>query len=192
MARLNKLLAHGICFLVLLSLAPCISFASNNTNDYINHLLDIAESEQVWEQLEWMNLIHYQTESSLSEDLVSQVDDPLFFNAKDGKTNPEAELKQTLILLFTDDEEDNNKHAQCRFVARLNWLKDTLNIDTSRLPEVTCAEYKEWRKVIRAERVTLVFPAYHLNSPSSMFGHTLLRLDPGKKGGLVRVAVFCS
>ena len=156
MARLNKLLAHGIYFLVLLSLTPCISFASNNTNDYVNHLLGIAESEQVWKQLEWINLIHYQTESSLSESLISQVDDPLFFNAKDGKTNPEAELKKTLISLFTDDEK-GSKHAQCRFVARLNWLKDTLNIDTSRLPEVTCADYKEWRKVIRAERVTLVY-----------------------------------
>ena len=182
MARLNKLLADGICFLVLSSLTPCFSFASDNTDDYINHLLGIAESERVWEQLEWINLIHYQSESSLAEDLVSQVDDPLFFNAKDGKTNPEAELKQTLISLFSENEK-GDKHAQCKFVARLNWLKDTLYIDTNRLPEVTCTDYKEWRKVIRTERVTLVFPAYHLNSPSSMFGHTLLRLDPEKKEG---------
>jgi hypothetical protein len=37
--------------------------------------------------------------------------------------------------------------------------------------------------MVRPARVTLVFPAYHLNSPSSMFGHTLLRLDPPDEPG---------
>ncbi|RLA40699.1 MAG: hypothetical protein DRQ64_04075 [Gammaproteobacteria bacterium] len=32
--------------------------------------------------------------------------------------------------------------------------------------------------MVNVESVVLVFPAHHLNSPSSMFGHTLLRLDP--------------
>jgi hypothetical protein len=31
--------------------------------------------------------------------------------------------------------------------------------------------------LVNADSVVLVFPAHHLNSPSSMFGHTLLRLD---------------
>ncbi|MDQ6981392.1 MAG: DUF4105 domain-containing protein [Mariprofundus sp.] len=36
----------------------------------------------------------------------------------------------------------------------------------------------QWRKAVSATRATLVFPAAYLNSPSSMFGHTLLRLTP--------------
>lgn len=182
MARINKLFTKGVYFFVLLSLIPCLSFASDDINDYVDHLLGIAESKRAWQELEWINLIHYQSESSLSEGLISQVDDPLFFKAINGKTDPEAELKQTLISLFSENEE-GDAHAQCKFVARLHWLKDILNIDVDRLPEITCSDYIEWRKVIRTERVTLVFPAYHLNSPSSMFGHTLLRLDPEKKEG---------
>ena len=47
-------------------------------------------------------------------------------------------------------------------------------------PARRCALYAEWRGAIPDARLTLVFPAYHLNSPSSMFGHTLLRLDPAR------------
>ncbi|MBE9568625.1 MAG: DUF4105 domain-containing protein, partial [Proteobacteria bacterium] len=32
-------------------------------------------------------------------------------------------------------------------------------------------------QLTHADSVSMIFPAYHLNSPSSMFGHTLLRLD---------------
>lgn len=35
---------------------------------------------------------------------------------------------------------------------------------------------------MQADRAVLVFPSYYLNSPSSMFGHTLLRLDAGPEG----------
>jgi hypothetical protein len=68
-------------------------------------------------------------------------------------------------------------------VARLNWLKQKLPIDVSTLPTVQCDSYAEWRKHVNSDLVTLVFPAYNLNSPSSMFGHTLLRLDSASDKG---------
>ena len=43
---------------------------------------------------------------------------------------------------------------------------------------VNCPAFEEWAGTLNTEKVTLVFAASYLNSPSSMFGHTFLRLDP--------------
>ncbi|MFA7822111.1 Lnb N-terminal periplasmic domain-containing protein [Aeromonas dhakensis] len=45
------------------------------------------------------------------------------------------------------------------------------------LPRPDCAEYRRWLADINPHSTVLVFPAAYLNSPSSMFGHTLLRID---------------
>ncbi|MCF6241518.1 MAG: DUF4105 domain-containing protein [Bacteroidales bacterium] len=120
-----------------------------------------------------MNLLHYNKEYG---SYVSQVDDKRFFYAEDGSTNPQAELIETIKNLF--QKTDNpNQQTQCRFVARSRWLSEQLDIKQDHLPKVHCDEYLEWRKLTQADSVTMIFPAYHLNSPSSMFGHTLLRLD---------------
>jgi hypothetical protein len=45
------------------------------------------------------------------------------------------------------------------------------------LPEQPCDAFEEWYKLVDPARITLVFPAAYLNNPSSMFGHTLVRID---------------
>ncbi len=164
--------------LALLVLSSLVFFntAQANTDIYIAQLHSNASEIKLWQHREWINLLHYDTKGS-SESLLSQVDDPRFFNAIDGKRNPKAELLQTVSAFFNNAADDEN-HPQCRFIARLDWLKNKLKIDSSLLPKVACSKYKQWRTLIPDSQVTLVFPAYHLNSPSSMFGHTLLRLDP--------------
>jgi len=152
--------------------------AQADTESYIKELQHKAENLKLWQHREWINLLHYDKDSG-SDELLSQVDDARFFNATDGKSNPKAELLQTLAAFFRT-ESNNDAHPQCKFVARLDWLKVKLNIDSSALPKATCKEYLQWRAIIPDHKVTLVFPAYHLNSPSSMFGHTLLRLDPAE------------
>jgi hypothetical protein len=83
------------------------------------------------------------------------------------------------LAAFAADASLADAHAQCRFVARLEWLRERLDLGT--LPQPDCAAYREFRNTVRATRVVLVFPSYYLNSPSSMFGHTLLRLDPDEQ-----------
>ncbi len=46
------------------------------------------------------------------------------------------------------------------------------------LPVLDCKEFKTWYKDVAPDSTVLIFPAAYLNSPSSMFGHTLLRIDP--------------
>lgn len=139
-------------------------------------LLERAQQQELWQHKIWHDLLHYEVEENSPSGYLSQVDDARFFNAADGKRNPQAELQYTLqafYLPFTD----NTQHAQCRFIARFNWLKQQLAQELVNLPQVECKQYNEWRAFVADDQVTLVFPAYHLNSPSSMFGHTLLRLD---------------
>lgn len=150
------------------------TLAHSNNNDYLDYLQQQASEKQLWQQVEWLNLLHYSVNNNSYK---SKVVDNDFFNASNGKYDPEAELIETLNAFYQTDNK-GNRHGQCRFIARLNWLKDKLAIKPDSLPEVSCPDYDEWRKTNQAGSVTMIFPAYHLNSPSSMFGHTLLRLDP--------------
>lgn len=134
-----------------------------------------AQAKLLWQRQEWLNLGHYKA-GTWPWSWRSQADDARFFLAANGAQDPRAELQATLAA-FVEPAERGNAHAQCRFVARLNWLREEL--DLGDLPQPECADYQAFRDLVRAEQAVLVFPSYYLNSPSSMFGHTLLRLDPG-------------
>ena len=135
-----------------------------------------AIEQQLWQSPEWINLLHYYPERFSKSGYRSHVDDRSFFNADNGVEEPREEMLATIAAFYREDEL-GNMHPICRFPARLNWLSEHIEIDPDTLPEAACADYVEWRGIVQAEQVTLVFPTYHLNSPSSMFGHTLLRLD---------------
>ena len=61
------------------------------------------------------------------------------------------------------------------YPARTRWLKAQLNLTD--LPKAECAEFTQWFKDVAPHSTVMIFPAAYLNSPSSMFGHTLLRID---------------
>ena len=149
---------------------------------YIEVLQQQALEKKLWHKRGWINLLHYKraTLPLQSDSYSSYVDDEKFFLSDEGATQPDAELLATLRGFFETSDGDN--HAQCRFPARLDWLSQQLNIQDQYLPKVDCPLYKQWREMVNVEQVVLVFPAHHLNSPSSMFGHTLLRLDPPSDG----------
>lgn len=151
------------------------AYASNTTK--IIELQNLANQQQLWLNPEWLKLLHYYQHGT---NFISQVDDTNFFTAADGKTNPQSEMLATLAA-FYNEQTDSDALAQCRFPARMQWLNQQLNNQLTELPAASCALYKEWRASIPDAQLALIFPAYHLNSPSSMFGHTLLRLDAASK-----------
>ncbi|HAJ91233.1 MAG TPA: hypothetical protein DCO71_01195 [Gammaproteobacteria bacterium] len=165
-------------FLVTVTcLFAAITEAGANTDAYIQELQQRASGKALWQEPEWLNLGHYRQTRFIAGNYSSAVDDKRFFYAPGGNADPQYELSATLAAFF-NTQEAGNEHALCRSPARFNWLDRHLQIDTSRLPTPACSDYTEWRGLIHAESVTLIFPTYQLNSPSSMFGHTLLRLDP--------------
>src|SRR5699024_2017962 len=130
-------------------------------------LKSISDSKQ------WSHLLHYRKHPFTGR-YISQNDSPNFFLAENGKSSLSAELKTDLQQFLVTDLADNQS-AQCKFPARYNWIK-------KQLPELnfvdqSCSELEEWRAQLSAESLTLVFPASHIISPSSMYGHTFIRLD---------------
>ncbi|QSA97201.1 DUF4105 domain-containing protein [Methylococcus sp. EFPC2] len=120
----------------------------------------------------WLALGHYRL-SAFGDRWISDADDEGFFLAAGGKTDPEAELLADLEAFARPGGGDD--HPACRFPARLHWLQSRLSLV---FPEHDCPAFRTWRDKLRAHAVSLIFPAAYLNSPSSMFGHSFLRLDP--------------
>ncbi len=120
----------------------------------------------------WIALNHYET--GKVGGWRSYVDDPKFFLAKDGDSHPDAELAATLTAIYAPVS-SGNEHAQCVYPARTRWLREQLQLND--LPTPACTEFNEWFSDIAPHSAVLIFPAAYLNSPSSMFGHTLLRID---------------
>ncbi|PVY75936.1 uncharacterized protein DUF4105 [Tamilnaduibacter salinus] len=149
--------------LLCLCLLPPVCLSATTPSSRIDQL---AQSD------EWLTLLHYQ-ETTYSDADQSQADDAAFFLSPEGATNPKAELRATLEAI--QQPGGGNDHARCRFPARDQWLRRQLNLPAR---PIDCPDYDTWRSELNTEAVTLVFAASYLNSPSSMFGHTFLRLDP--------------
>ncbi|MBF0219335.1 MAG: DUF4105 domain-containing protein [Gammaproteobacteria bacterium] len=165
-----------LALLALLAAFSPLLRAATPASGYLASLQQQMVAQQLWQQPAWLNLIHYRNAGLFSGSITSAVVDARFFLAANGRDNPQQELAATLTAFFATAEA-GDKHAQCRYPARFAWLVEQLNIHRESLPQPDCHEFKAWYQMVKAVAVTLVFPAYHLNSPSSMFGHTLLRLD---------------
>ncbi|NJD07987.1 MAG: DUF4105 domain-containing protein, partial [Methylococcaceae bacterium] len=118
----------------------------------------------------WLSLLHYR--AAPLGGYHSEADDPAFFLSSDGPVDPQAELDASLRILFQPATGD--EHPACRFPARRHWLQQRLRLT---VPELHCPEFDTWRDRLSARGVSLIFPTAYINGPSSMFGHTFLRLD---------------
>lgn len=144
---------------------------------YLADLQQRAHHLQLAQDPMWSALLHYKPRAGVGA-LRSLADDADFFNAAAGRTQPQPELDATLAAFFDGRLRKGDQPAQCRFRARYEWLRERLGFDELRLPPQPCPRYDEWRLGIAAHSLTLVYAAAYINSPASMFGHTLFRLNP--------------
>lgn len=134
--------------------------------------LDLAQAPQ------WLALGLYAPDM-IGGGRSGMVDNPAFYLSPAGKTDPEAELLATLEAFFAPaSAADPDSHPRCRKPARYRWLDRQLDFDPDRLPPRRCPAFEAWLADINPGQITLIFPAAYLNNPSSMFGHTLIRIDP--------------
>lgn len=154
------------CYCFILSVFSSVSYAQQPA----------AEEIRVFAQHPaWLALLHYQPALG---GFVSEVDDAHFFLAEEGKHSPLAELLATINgLLSTPVQAD----LLCRFPARLILLQQRW--PQLAWPTQTCESFLEWQQQVQGDALYLIFPASYINSPSSMFGHTLLRLDKKARDG---------
>jgi hypothetical protein len=164
------------CFAALIG-TVLSAVAASADDPYLSELIEQAKIARLAEQREWHVLLHYQP-NLLRSGVTSMEDDPGFFMAPDGKTDPQAELAATLARFFSDELVGRSKQpAQCAFVARYHWLKEQLHFDERRLPPQPCERFTRWFNEFNAQSISVIFPTGFMNNPSSMFGHTFLRID---------------
>jgi hypothetical protein len=173
-------------FFVISFLVFPLSTSYAQDNKYLNDIVYRALERKMYEERKWHVLLHYKP--SIAYGFKSLIDDPDFFIAPDGKYNPESELIATIKALFTSNVKDD-EHPRCRFVARYKWLIEKLDIDEDRLPVQECKKFNLYMEMLNPKSAVLVFPASHINSPASMFGHTLLRLDSHYESKLMSYAI---
>jgi hypothetical protein len=151
----------------------------------VDQLVEQSIVERLHEDEYWHVLLHYKHGIAGFE---SQIDDPDFFLSEKGKHDPRAELEATLRAFFQNETEEV-KEVLCRFTARYAWLKERLGFDASVLAFDRCEEFDAALEEINPASAALIFPTAHINSPSSMFGHTLIRIDSAEKSSLLSYAL---
>ncbi len=177
-----RALMLGAVTLLVAAPAPAPARIDGPAPAYLAELIESADALRLADEPEWRALLHYEA-GRFGPGVVSSVDTDWFFQAPDGKRNPRAELHATLERFFDAAALlRDGEPPQCAMRARYVWLAARLQFDPARLPPQPCLLYDEWRSGLDAWGVTLIFPEAYMNNPSSMFGHTLLRVDAGPPG----------
>ena len=150
----------------------------DSTSTRLNTVIEKAQALSLAQQDEWLYLNHYRIKP-LNGKIESYIDDPDFFLAERGKFSPEDELKVTLELFLSPmTKNDKGEFYRCRYQARYEWLDTQLNLGIPFEISQHCRDFSQWYSALNPGGLTLIYPSSYINSPSSMFGHTLLRIDP--------------
>jgi hypothetical protein len=118
----------------------------------------------------WLKLGHYLP--AIKSAFKSTVDTKEFFLSDHGKISPQLELEATINALYSKNL-TMAKQVRCQFPARYTWLESQRGHEA----KLDCPTLNDWETTLDPERLTLIFPTAYMNNPSSMFGHTLLRID---------------
>ena len=168
---------------------PFVANAQKTTPPYLQELTEQAVRAKLYEFRYWRRLLHYR--KNFFGGHTSEVDDEGFFLAKQGKTDPEAELRATLSMFFSDELVGRSQQpAQCAFIARYHWLNEKLKFDKTKLPLRACERFHQWFDEFDAEYISMIFPSAYMGNPASMFGHTFLRVDPKDQTEQTRILAY--
>jgi hypothetical protein len=168
---------------------PFVANAQKTTPPYLQELTEQAVRAKLYEFRYWHRLLHYR--KNFFGGHTSEVDDEGFFLAKQGKTDPEAELRATLSMFFSDELVGRSQQpAQCAFIARYHWLNEKLKFDKTKLPPRPCERFHQWLDEFDAEYISMIFPSAYMGNPASMFGHTFLRVDPKDQTEQTRILAY--
>ncbi len=163
-------------FLFLLALLAAASAAAAPADDALAR----ARASRAWDDPRWLRLGHWKRTRWLGRwESDARTG---FFLSGDGLRDPRAELEADAAALFAADP-GGGAQFRCRFPARAAWLVERLAVAPSALPPADCSKYEEWRRLMDAGSVSLIFASAYMDNPSSMFGHTFLRLERRATGG---------
>jgi hypothetical protein len=145
-----------------------ISLACANT---LPELLELAADPT------WIKLGHYEATDQSSTGWRSAIHPGDFFLDSDGITDPVAELKATISALNAAPVNDPDLHAQCRYPARLLWLKSRLRSSLAFRTDIKCPAFDSWTHSNDVASISIIFASGSLGNPATYFGHTLLKFN---------------
>ncbi len=138
------------------------------------------DAEKAWDKLLYMRERGFGGETTM-------VDNAEFFFAPPEAWTPKAERAATIKAMLGPQgttEKEKDQHAVCRYPARRAWLEAYEPGFAKAIGKPPCPTFEYWQKQLHTESVSLVFSSYFADNPSSMFGHSFLRLKkrprPGK------------
>ena len=134
--------------------------------------LPAAWGTPLGETAAWRALLHFPKHAHQS-----LIDDKTFFLSPQGHVNPTAELTASIETFSQIPSTLGDESPQCRFIGRYRWLKRNAPDIAKKFVAQDCPEWQKLFARVKPHSVALVFPDGYLNSPASMFGHTLLRID---------------
>lgn len=144
-----------------------------------------AAPDRLWQQAAdmdlsrhayWQKLLHYR-QSTFSDAVASDVVAKDFFLSPSGDHDSQQELRATLYAFFTPVGADPDQHAQCRFVARYQWLREMLDWRGVEPPAVVCPGFGRWSAQGHVSSVSVIFASGYFSNPASYYGHLLLRFN---------------
>ncbi len=146
------------------------------------YIVELAEKSNIYLEPTWYSLLHV-------TDSEPNISDSDFLLSNRSGFSLRNELIKT-IQSFYQDQSLGDSHPICKFPARLYWLKKRLNLGDESFPKPQCTELNHYFNNAPAEQISLVFASENVNQPSSMMGHTFLKLAGiNKKGKYVEHAV---
>ncbi len=178
-------IAYCFFFITIFFISPlrifCAEADSIDYSEKIETLITKAEELKLYNDSYWRTLLHYKP--AVFSRYKSLVDDPKFFFAKNGKTNPKAELNATIKAFFepAPSDDDKTKHPIERFPGRYKWLCEKLELSAGDFPYNGDIAFQNVLKQINPGDIYLVFPSCYLKRPASVFGHTFLLIETKDK-----------
>ncbi len=119
----------------------------------------------------WLSLLHYQKRGKV---YLSFVENEEFFLSNEGRTNPQGEFLSSVRIF---NQKDNQE--KCAFPARFLYLQKKGLVNGSL---DNCKDYQKFLADVQPKAVTMLFTNAYMSNPSSLFGHTLFRIDTKRKG----------
>ena len=165
-------------FSLLLLLLPALAGALTPEQELRRlELRQTAAKKEAWADPAWQKLLYY--EKGLLGHYYSPSMKKDFFLAGWGSVNPRLEFEAETDGFFFDGPADDS--PECRFPERYLRLRALLGLSEQEFPRRRCPAFEEWRSGLDVDSVSLLFAAGYLNNPSTLYGHTFLRLH--KRGG---------
>jgi hypothetical protein len=125
----------------------------------------------------WLRLVHYDKSRVSPSGYRSAIHSREFFLSPSGRDDPRAELLATWSAFSEAPGINPDLHAQCRFPARLAWLKDALPNHARAIRPVECPGFNAWTRGGTVSSLSVVLATGYLGNPASYYGHTLLKFN---------------